>query len=147
MSGFVQALRAYREGAMSRESLLTELERQLSGHQVDAVSLLKQLNEEHARSRLPDNLHSAIAARILHWRDPHTALAALSSNSQHNMRGTPHDGTETVVIEREAGSDAKDSPDEASDAEVHRPEPGRPMGHPITLGGVLQGRFKLLEPL
>ena len=41
MSGFVQALRAYREGALSRESLLTEVERQLAERQVDAVALLK----------------------------------------------------------------------------------------------------------
>jgi formylglycine-generating enzyme required for sulfatase activity/predicted Ser/Thr protein kinase len=139
MSGFVQALRAYRDGAMSRESLLTEVERQLSEHQVDAVALLKLLNEEHARARLPDNLHSAIAARILHWRDPRPPGGAVASLI-HIARVTGHDGTETVVIERETRSAAADSPE---GPEENRPRPPEPL----TLGGVLQGRFKLLEPL
>jgi formylglycine-generating enzyme required for sulfatase activity/predicted Ser/Thr protein kinase len=129
MSGFVQALRAYREGVLSREKLLTELERQLAEKQVDAVSLLKQLNEEHSRARLPDNLHGVIAARILHWREP-------------PRRGVTQDGTETVVIERESSSTGSESPDAVPtvppDREVRRTAP-------IALGSVLQGRFKLVE--
>ena len=93
MSGFVEALRAYREGALSRESLLTEVERQLAERQLDAVALLKLLNEEHARLRLPDNLHSAIAARILHWRDPRPA--AVLPDQPNVTRLPAHDGTET----------------------------------------------------
>ena len=65
ISGFVQALRAYRDGALTREKLLTEIERQLAEREMDAVSLLKLLNEEHSRKRLPDNLHGVIAAKIL----------------------------------------------------------------------------------
>src|SRR5580700_9712001 len=70
MSGFQQALRAFREGTLSKEKLLTEVERQLAEREMDAVSLLKLLNEEHSRTRLPGNLHGVIAARILQWRDP-----------------------------------------------------------------------------
>jgi formylglycine-generating enzyme required for sulfatase activity/predicted Ser/Thr protein kinase len=139
MSGFVEALRAYREGALSRESLLTEVERQLAGHQVDAVALLKLLNEEHSRVRLPDNLHTAIAARILHWRDPRPAAALPGQPDVTRMPA--HDGTQTVIIEREAGSvAAEEDKDGFEEAEARRAEP-------VTLGGVLQGRFKLLEPV
>ena len=52
MSGFVQALRAFRDGTLTREKLLTEVERQLAEREMDAVSLLKLLNEEHSRTRL-----------------------------------------------------------------------------------------------
>jgi formylglycine-generating enzyme required for sulfatase activity len=139
MSGFVEALRAYREGSLSRESLLTEVERQLAARQVDAVALLKLLNEEHSRARLPDNLHSAIAARILHWRDPRPAAALPDQPNVTRMPG--HDGTETIIIEREAGSLAAAADGDAfAEAETRRAEP-------VTLGGVLQGRFKLLEPV
>jgi formylglycine-generating enzyme required for sulfatase activity/predicted Ser/Thr protein kinase len=149
MSGFVQALRAYREGTLSRDSLLTEVERQLAERQVDAVSLLKLLNEEHARARLPDNLHTAIAARILHWRDPRPAGSG-GPSPIHTVHVTARDGTETVVIERDVSSAVAGSDDDPSsaDAGARRPEPGGPVGgQPLTLGGVLQGRFKLLEPL
>jgi formylglycine-generating enzyme required for sulfatase activity/predicted Ser/Thr protein kinase len=140
MSGFVQALRAYREGALSRESLLTEVERQLTERQVDAVALLKLLNEEHARQRLPDNLHSAIAARILHWRDPRSE--GISSKSAPFLRGQGSDG-ETIIIERD-GSGPHAVAGFAEDAPVE----GAPVvTGAITMGGVLQGRFKLLEPL
>ena len=139
MSGFVEALRAYREGALSRESLLTEVERQLFEHRIDAVALLKLLNEEHARVRLPDNLHSAIAARILHWRDPRPA--AVLPDQPNVARIPARDGTETIVIERDGGGVAAAQVGDAVEAaEAHRAEP-------VTLGGVLQGRFKLLEPV
>src|ERR1700678_2886598 len=70
MSGFVQALRAYRDGTLTREKLLTEGERHRTYRETHAVTLLKLLNEEHSRTRLPDNLHGVIAARILQFRDP-----------------------------------------------------------------------------
>ena len=68
MSGFEQALRAFRDGTLTREKLLTEVERQLAEREIDAVSLLKLLNEEHSRTRLPGNL----ARRA---RCPHSAVA------------------------------------------------------------------------
>ena len=131
-------MRAYRDGALSRESLLTEVERQLAERRVDAVALLKLLNEEHARLRLPDNLHSAIAARILHWRDPRPA--AVLPDQPNVTRMPAHDGAETVIIEREAGSVvAQEDRDGFEEAEARR-------AGPVTLGGVLQGRLKLLAP-
>ena len=132
MSGLLQALRAHREGALSREGLLAEVERQLAERRMDAVSMLKLLNEEHSRAQYPDNLHGAIAARILHWRDPRPPGA-----------GPPApDNTQTIVIEPDAAvtdSDPADVPPEAPhDAEARRTAP-------IPPGSVLKGRFKLME--
>jgi formylglycine-generating enzyme required for sulfatase activity/predicted Ser/Thr protein kinase len=147
MSGFVQALRAYRDGTLTREKLLTEVERQLAEREMDAVSLLKLLNEEHARTRLPGNLHGAIAARILQWRDPPSPFGSLPPQSAQPPASS-QDGTDTVFIERDsdtsdgARSGAPDAPlpPESPDVESRRTAP-------ITLGSVLHGRFKLIESL
>ena len=138
MSGFVQALRAYRDGALTREKLLTEIERQLAEREMDAVSLLKLLNEEHSRTRLPDNLHGAIAARILQWRDPPSPFQLPETRAAAPPpHDTGQDRTATVIIEREPAPGG-----------ARPPEPGDVESRgtaPITLGSVLQGRFKLIE--
>ena len=140
MSGFVQALRAYREGTLSREKLLSEVERQLAERETDAVSLLRLLNEEHARARLPDNLHSAIAARLLHWRDPPPPFKPLTPKTSfagHSASSTDArviDDAATVII----GSGSL--PSEPTDVDARR-------GAPIAIGSVLQGRFKLVEAI
>jgi formylglycine-generating enzyme required for sulfatase activity/predicted Ser/Thr protein kinase len=143
MSGFVQALRAYREGALSRESLLAAVERELDERETDALALLKLLNEEHSRARLPDNLHSTIAARILQWRDrrPPVAIARVSAFS---AREPGEDGSETILIEPEPGNTGVDPWPAAwpGAREIEHRRPG-----PITVGSVLQGRFKLIEPI
>src|ERR1700735_222146 len=134
MSGFVQALRAYRDGTLTREKLLMEVERQLTVRETDAVSLLKLLNEEHSRTRLPDNVHGAIAARILQFRDPPSPFKLPSSRPAQGNMG--EDRTETVIIERDPGA-----PGEGPDPDEFEPR----RTAPITLGSVLQGRFKLIE--
>ena len=140
MSGFVQALRAYRDGTLSREKLLSEVERQLAERETDAVSLLRLLNEEHARARLPDNLHSAIAARLLHWRDPPPPFKPLAPKTpfgRHSPSSTDArviDDAATVII----GSGSL--PPEPTDTDARR-------GAPIAIGSVLQGRFKLVEAI
>jgi formylglycine-generating enzyme required for sulfatase activity len=138
MSGFAQALRAYRDGTLTREKLLTEVERQLAEREMDAVSLLQLLNEEHSRTRLPDNLHGAIAARILQWRDPPSPFKLPATRAvppaPDNMG---QDRTETVIIEREPAPPGEGQ-SEPGDVESRRTAP-------ITLGSVLQGRFKLIE--
>jgi formylglycine-generating enzyme required for sulfatase activity/predicted Ser/Thr protein kinase len=138
MSGFVQALRAFREGALSKEKLLTEVERQLTEREMDAVSLLKLLNEEHSRIRLPDNLHSAIAARILQWRDPPSPFKPFPPRPAPPPGPPSADRTETVLIERE--TDVGSGPSTVADVELRRTAP-------IILGSVLQGRFKLVESI
>jgi formylglycine-generating enzyme required for sulfatase activity/predicted Ser/Thr protein kinase len=137
MSGFVQALRAYRDAALSREKLLMEVERLLAERETDAIALLHLLNEEHSRTPLPDNLHGAIVARILHWRDPQPLTGA--SAKPNPPHASSQDRTETVLIEREPGSTGADMSDML--------DPEAPRTPPITLGSVLQGRFKLLETI
>jgi formylglycine-generating enzyme required for sulfatase activity len=139
MSGFVQTLRAYRDGTLTREKLLTEIERQLAEREMDAVSLLKLLNEEHSRMRLPDNLHGAIAARILQWRDPPSRFELLPTQPAPPPGTTGQDRTETVLIERDPGTADSGSSD-LPEVESHR-------AAPITFGSVLQGRFKLVESI
>lgn len=146
MSGFVQALRAYRDGTLSREKLLGEVERLLSERETDAVSLLRLLNEEHARACLPDHLHGAIAARILHWRDPPPPFKPLTPKlpfaehspgpaaSPNSARVRAIDDDVTVIIG--TGS----LPAEPADADSRR-------SAPIAIGSVLQGRFKLVESI
>src|SRR5260221_3806788 len=107
MSGFEQALRAFRDGTLSREKLLTEIERQLAEREMDAVSLLKLLNDEHSRTRLPGNLHGAIAARILQWRDPPSPFEPLPmrpaqppaawSQDRSDMGTVPHPNIVRVI--------------------------------------------------
>jgi hypothetical protein len=148
MSGFVQALRAFRDGTLSREKLLTEIERQLAEREMDAVSLLKLLNEEHSRTRLPCNLHGAIAARILQWRDPPSPFKPLPRRQPQPPEASSQDRSDTVLIAREPNS-----PDAARFAAPDAPAPPEPAdvefrrAAPITLGSVLQGRFKLIESI
>ena len=152
MSGFVQALRAYREGTLSREKLLGEVERLLAERETDAVSLLRLLNEEHARARLPDNLHSAIAARLLHWRDPPPPFKPLTPKLPFTgaapERGHPPDPldhpniarTRAIADEATVIIGSGSLPAEPADSDSRR-------GAPITVGSVLQGRFKLVESI
>ena len=140
MSGFVQALRAYRDGTLSKEKLLTEVERQLAMRETDAVALMRLLNEEHARERLSDSLHGVLATRIMNWCAPQSQVSGPVTDSDPT-RGAPlpEDHTETVVIDHgvttgPGGSEANTPPDGESRRTA-----------PITLGSVLQGRFKLVE--
>src|SRR3984957_11201414 len=148
MSGFVQALRAYRDGTLSREKLLTEIERQLAERELDAVSLLKLLNEEHSRTRLPGNLHGAIAARLLQWPAPPSPYKPLPTRHEQPPAASSQDRADTVLIEREPNS-----PDAARFGAPDAPPPPEPphvefhRNVPITLGSVLQGRFKLIESI
>ena len=70
MSGFVQALDSYRNGTLSRDELLAEIERQLAGGEADSGTLLAALNNEQARARLPGNVHIEIVRRLLRRREP-----------------------------------------------------------------------------
>jgi len=68
MSGFIQALHSYRDGTLSRDELLAEVDRQLSLG-TDTAALLAVLNEEQSKARLPGNVHLAIVRKLLQWRE------------------------------------------------------------------------------
>jgi hypothetical protein len=57
MSGFIEALNAYRNGTLSRDELLAQIEGQLASGEADSGALLAALNNEQARERLPGNIH------------------------------------------------------------------------------------------
>src|SRR6202043_1295505 len=69
MSGFVQALDSYRNGTLSRDELLAEIERQLASGEADSGALLAALNNEQARERLPGNIHIEIVRKLLRRRE------------------------------------------------------------------------------
>src|SRR5579862_4506001 len=144
MSGFVQALRAYRDGTLSKEKLLTEVERQLAMRQTDAVALMRLLNEEHARSQLPASLHGILSTRIMSWCAPPSQVAEPVTESDPS--GTPFDRTATVVMDHGLSEAAVGSgPGTPSDVDSLE-HTGR-RSAPITLGSVLQDRFKLIESI
>jgi formylglycine-generating enzyme required for sulfatase activity/predicted Ser/Thr protein kinase len=65
MSELLRALSSYRKGDLSRQGLLTEVDRQLNLHTDDAVTMLAELDEEHARQALPEATLDAVSGRIL----------------------------------------------------------------------------------
>src|SRR5712675_2383148 len=69
MSGFVEALEAYRKGTLSRDELLAEIDRQLASGEADSGALLAALNNEQARERLPGNIHIEIVRKLLRRRE------------------------------------------------------------------------------
>ena len=146
MSGFVQALRAYRDGTLSKEKLLTEVERQLAMRETDAVALMRLLNEEHARSQLPDSLHGMLASRIMSWCTPQAQSSEPRTESDLTQSEALFDRTATVVIDHGLSEAAAGSgPGTRSDVDS-LDHTGRRTA-PITLGSVLQGRFKLIESI
>src|SRR5690242_11116061 len=126
MSGFVQALRAYREGTLSKEKLLTEVERQIAMRETDAVALMRLLNAEHARSHLPIGLHGALATRIMSSCAPQASRPLADPDPTHSAPSP--DRTDTVFIDHRAASSPGDAGSVApSEVENHRCAP-------ITLG-------------
>ena len=65
MSQFLRTLRSFNEGSLSSQNLLSEIDRQLKARAEDAVTMLAQLDEEHARKSLPEPIRQAAAVRIL----------------------------------------------------------------------------------
>jgi formylglycine-generating enzyme required for sulfatase activity/predicted Ser/Thr protein kinase len=146
MSGFMQALRAYRDGTLSKEKLLTEVERQLAMRETDAVALMRLLNEEHARSRLPDSLHGMLATRIMNWCVPGGVPPNAHTESDPTQVALGEDRTETVVIDR-GNTINPDSTSPGGPNATVPPDVEFRRAAPITLGSVLQGRFKLVESI
>ena len=67
MTEFVQLLRSFGNGLLTRDQLLAEVDRQLAAGRTDAVTMLALLDEEHARIGLPKAVHGAVARKILDW--------------------------------------------------------------------------------
>jgi formylglycine-generating enzyme required for sulfatase activity/predicted Ser/Thr protein kinase len=133
MSGFVQALDSYRNGNLSRDELLAEIERQLAAGEADAGALLAALNNEQARERLPGNIHIEIVRQLLRRRDSPVDLAALR-RPQIVALQLQDDDAATVLVDH-TGS---------------RPQPVPPAPRRqsfFSVGTVLHNRFRLIEPI
>jgi hypothetical protein len=68
MSAFLEALNEYRNGTLSREEVLLEIDQQLKSGEADSDTLLATLNDEQARERLPGNIHTEIVRKLLRRR-------------------------------------------------------------------------------
>src|SRR6267378_7194906 len=131
MSGFVQALDSYRTGALSRDELLAEVERQLADGEADAGALLAALNNEQARERLPGNIHIEIVRQLLRRRDSPVDLTALR-RSQIVALQLQDDDAATVLVDH-SGS----RPQSVAPAPRRKPF--------FSVGTVLHNRFRLIE--
>jgi serine/threonine protein kinase len=132
MSGFVEALDAYRKGTLSRDELLAEIERQLASGEADSGALLAALNNEQARERLPGNIHIEIVRKLLRRRE--SPVAEPVAVRPHIVALQLRDDEAATVLVDNSG--------------------GRPQLAPlprrrafISVGMVLQGRFRLIEPI
>src|ERR1700730_8058469 len=101
MSGFVQALDSYRNGTLTRDELLAEIERQLTAGEADSGALLAALNNEQARERLPGNIHIEIVRKLLRRRESPAAEPTARRPPQRNY---PHrDRRKAAASPREPG--------------------------------------------
>jgi hypothetical protein len=133
MSGFVQALDSYRNGSLSRDELLAEIERQLAAGEADAGALLAALNNEQARERLPGNIHIEIVRQLLRRRDSPVDLSA-PRRPQIVALQLQDDDAATVLVDH-SGSRPQPVP----------PPPRRKSF--FSVGTVLHNRFRLIEPI
>ncbi len=133
MSGFVEALNAYRNGTLSRDELLARIEQQVASGEADSGALLAALNNEQARERLPGNIHIELVRLLLRRRE--------SPPPEPAPRRGPHivalqlrdDEAATVLVDNSGG----------------RPQMSPPPRRKafISVGMVLHSRFKLIEPI
>jgi formylglycine-generating enzyme required for sulfatase activity/predicted Ser/Thr protein kinase len=133
MSGFVEALNAYRNGTLSRDELLARIEKQVASGEADSGALLAALNNEQARERLPGNIHIELVRLLLRRRE--------SPPPEPPPRRGPHivalqprdDEAATVLVDNSGG----------------RPQMAPPPRRKafISVGMVLHSRFKLIEPI
>src|SRR5579872_2525189 len=131
MSGFAQALSSYRNGALSREELLAQVDFELTSGMSDTATLLALLNDEQAKGRLPGNIHLEVVRKLLRWRETPPVQVAQQSTQR------PADDTATVFIEHTR---------EGQQGNPASPDAGQRARRPISVGSVLQGRFRLIEP-
>src|SRR5438874_12557565 len=107
MSGFVEALDAYRRGTLSRDELLAQIEQQLAQGAADSGTLIAALNNEQARERLPGNIHIEIVRQLLRRRDSPLDLKALRAPKIVALQ-LQDDDAATVLVDH-TGSRARPS--------------------------------------
>src|ERR1700736_5953683 len=98
MSGFVQALDSYRQGTLSRDELLAQIEQLLASGAADSGSLLAALNNEQARERLPGNVHIEIVRMLLRRRESPAAEPAATLRASQIVALQLHDDEAATVL-------------------------------------------------
>jgi formylglycine-generating enzyme required for sulfatase activity/predicted Ser/Thr protein kinase len=135
MSRFTQALDSYRNGELTRDELLAEVDRQLTADSADTATLLTVLNDEQSKGVLPGNIHIEIVRKLLRWRG--TASLETQARAVHQAVGQLVDDDAATVFIDDARSGIRGAP--------RRREFARLEKRPILVGSVLQGRFRLIE--
>ena len=129
MSEFVKALESYRRGALSRDELLSEVERQLASGEADASALIEALQAELGKGNLPGSIRGPLLRTVQRMR-----AARLARTAAHAAAAV--DDAVTVFIDED--TDAPQAPD---------PPAARPESRAIAIGTVLKGRFRLIYPI
>lgn len=133
MSGFLQTLESYRNGTLSRDELLAEIERLLTAGEADSGTLLAALNNEQARERLPGNVHIEIVRKLLRRRESPVAEVAALRPPQIVALALHDDEAATVFVDHSGGR-----------PQIAPPPRRKPF---ISVGMVLHNRFRLIEPI
>ena len=140
MSEFPESLQSFRDGRLSREDLLGDLERRLEMGESEASALLDDLEEEHTKRALPRDLHAALTRKIRRWE----AQAQFEADYDHGrgqvgqLAGASAAPAESPTVTMTLSE--VDLPfQEREDAEL-------PLRlSPAIVGSVLVGRFKLTQ--
>lgn len=133
MSGFLQTLESYRNGTLSRDGLLAEIERLLAAGEADSAMLLAALNNEQARERLPGNIHIEIVRKLLRRRESPVAEVGVLRPPNIVALALHDDEAATVFVDHSGGR-----------PQIAPPPRRKPF---ISVGMVLHNRFRLIEPI
>jgi formylglycine-generating enzyme required for sulfatase activity len=130
MSQFGRAIGFYRNGAWTREQVLSEVDRQLTDQTATPDALLVALAAEHLNAPLPADLHRAISQHIVSWLHSDTVLRPSASTDA--FKPLPVEDSRTVLIDAHGD---------------HVPYEAEEHGHKarVDVGDILQGRFILAE--
>jgi len=131
MMKFVETLRAFRSGAVCRKQALAQIPPHLGDAGTDAIAMLAELDEEHARAAFPKALHAAIARKILDW----LGVARAGEMRAAAPPFKDSDRSVTVVFR---------SPDADTASEPVAVRPAADQTTAVAVGSVLQHRFKLV---
>ena len=132
MMQFGQAIQLFRSGSLTRDQFLSEIDRQVSEHQVQPDFLRTELEREHAVLPFPRDLLEVLSRRIVGWRPDATVLRS-AEDGRTLVQGPPLvDDSRTILM------------DLAGDGDQHTPAHHSKRA-PVEIGTVLQGRFSLSE--
>ncbi len=146
MASFAQTLRSYSTGTLSREDLFSSLESILAENRVDIPWLLKILEQEHAKTSLPQDIYDAVKRKVMAGTDNDLELSNASQSQGESIDDEDLSRTQIAT----SMFLAEDDESVTTDSNASR---SRKNGAEITLpdvpikgvGDVLNDRFVLEE--